>query len=716
MHDRGPFWQRLAPGLTQCRPYDPLVRLAKGVVLLPAVALALATGAGVTPAAAAPAPACAAAGNCQFTRVMDLHRTVLDGPARATPVDIEYDLYLPAVATPASPQPGIVHFNGLGGGNDDAAAVATSGFMARHGYVVLAFTSQGNGDPGNGTSGGVLELEAPEYDVVVAKAMVDILDARKDVLHDARGAVIGTTGGSYGGAPQELLAEVDPRIRAITPWRTFWNPEFSLAPNNLGADFDIMSKAPGVLKVRSAAPAALGWMDAILVRGFQLGAEHNDVGACPGWDPKVCTLYGEAVANGQATADGIATVRHSAPATWVDPLPAGPVDPPGGRRGLRVPTMLVEGEHDFLFTTDEAVAAYTALKARGVPVELVWNYGGHGYDGPGTGGGTGEGDLQGTDTTNPDGKPLPRRMLAWLDRWLRGEPVDTGPEFSYYRDWVTYNHADATPAYGYAPAFPAEASQRLPLVAGDPVNGGSLGAPGSAPPSGSVTIVNPGAAGPASFTEQPNFQAPDATVPAGPNPYPSLPPSDPPGEVAVFTSDPLARDLVSVGIPTVHLHLSSVAGRPEATLFAKLFDVAPDGTSVMVPRDAAPSRIPLSGATTADIKLLGFAHLFKQGHRVQLRLATTDAAMTADRTPDSLTLTTGGVDAAALNLPVDAAGVGVIAPPASTGGLPNTGARRPAPGLSLLALAASLAAAVLGMRGRRRGRSSASPTSPSASG
>ena len=225
--------------------------------------------------------------------------------------------------------------------------------------------------------------------------------------------------------------------------------------------------------------------------------------------------------------------------------------------------MLVQGEHDFLFVTDEAVAAYTALKARGVPVELIWNYGGHGYDGPGTGGGTGEGDLQGTDITTPDTKPLPQRMLAWLDHWLRGLPVDTGPEFSYYRDWVTYDHHDATPAFGSAPQFPAEASQALTLVAGDPVNGGSLQSPAPAAlsPAGHRHCRQPRLRRPASFSEQPNFQAPDATLPGpGPNPYPSIAPSDPPGEAAIFTSAPLTREVASVGIPTLHLKLSSTGG------------------------------------------------------------------------------------------------------------------------------------------------------------
>ena len=123
-------------------------------------ALALASGLASTQPVAATS-GCAAAGTCNVTVIKDQHKTVHEGPTLSQTVDIEYDLYVPENATSTTPQPGIIHFNGLGGGKNDGAAIATSSFMARHGYVVLAFTSQGNGDTGNGMSGGVLELEAP---------------------------------------------------------------------------------------------------------------------------------------------------------------------------------------------------------------------------------------------------------------------------------------------------------------------------------------------------------------------------------------------------------------------------------------------------------------------------------------------------------------------------------------------------------------------------
>ncbi|MDP9324982.1 MAG: hypothetical protein M3O87_00405 [Candidatus Dormibacteraeota bacterium] len=665
--------------------------LCLGAVLAVVVVAAVAP---VRTARAASWPACAQSGTCHFTVLKDQHKLAVDGPADDRTVDIEYDIYIPDVAV-SDPQPGIIHFNGLGGGKGDGAAILTSGLMASHGYVVLAFTSQGNSDdasPGStkGHSGGVLELDAPAYDIKVAKQMLDLLVARPEVLKINGDPQVGTTGGSYGGAPQELLAEFDSRIKVITPWRTFNNPEYTLSPNNLGLGYDLASDGParpvGVLKhgpgVAFMGLPVEGWLDLIFVQGSVQNGIHgnhpgNPADHCPGWDPLVCSLYQGSVADGRATQSAIDLVNKSAPANYLDPSPINPLYPGKPRPGLRVPTMLVQGEHDFLFNENEAIATYLALKARGVPVEMIWQYGAHGYDGPLTGGGTNEGDLQGdlgaqgADPSNPlayGGKYLPRRIVAWIDHHLRHTNVPTGPEFSYYRDWIQYDHHGyAGLAFGDAAAYPAQPMMALPLS-----GSADLLAPGRSPQAGIAQVINPPGGIPASFTEMPNFQAPDS-LNGGPSPWTGLPPSDPPGQAAPFTSDAFIRDLVSVGGPTAHIHLRHSTSAPDITLFAKLFDVAPDGTATLVPRAPAPVRIPAPAATdlTADIKLLPFAHLFPSGHRVRLTLASTDAAMAGNLAPDVITLVQGGPDPATLSLPVDAGAV-PLAPSATLPGGPGS--------------------------------------------
>jgi len=65
-----------------------------------------------------------------------------------------------------------------------------------------------------------------------------MLEPNSWVKRDSKGAIVGTVGGSYGGGIQANLAESDNRIRAINPYRTWDNLQFSLDPNNYVAAGD----------------------------------------------------------------------------------------------------------------------------------------------------------------------------------------------------------------------------------------------------------------------------------------------------------------------------------------------------------------------------------------------------------------------------------------------------------------------------------------------
>eukprot|EP01032_Pedospumella_encystans_P006427 gene6427-7698_t len=107
-------------------------------------------------------------------------------------------------------------------------AVSTARFLAAHGYVALTYTSSGFGD-----SGGCVTLQSTDYDVKSARQLIDaLLEPRADVLHDARGVVVGTIGGSYGGGGQLPLAAKDRRVRTSVVGRTWNDLRYSLDPNN----------------------------------------------------------------------------------------------------------------------------------------------------------------------------------------------------------------------------------------------------------------------------------------------------------------------------------------------------------------------------------------------------------------------------------------------------------------------------------------------------
>jgi len=181
-------------------------------------------GLGAMPAFAAasgtPVPAgnpCAAAGTCSY---VVKHAAPgggdfpllngMNGPNDLDEALIDYDIYIPENATAATPQPAVMYFNGFGGAKDDSSGVALGKFLAGHGYVVMPFSSEGFGN-----SKHKIELDSPEFDVKNAEALVTLLASKDYVFKDAAGDPrVGTTGGSYGGAIQIMLAEFDPRIDA----------------------------------------------------------------------------------------------------------------------------------------------------------------------------------------------------------------------------------------------------------------------------------------------------------------------------------------------------------------------------------------------------------------------------------------------------------------------------------------------------------------------
>jgi predicted acyl esterase len=649
-------------------------RLAGGLVAAAALLL---------PCSSAPAAA-QTSGHAYTTTSLSI--AVVDGPNDDHHVTIDADIYVPDNATAQTPQPAVIYTNGFGGAKDDGSGVATSQFFARHGYVVLAYSSQGFGK-----SGGVIELDSPNYDVKDAKAMISYLATLPYVQKDAPGDPrVGMTGGSYGGGIQLLTAEFDPRLDVITPFRTWNSLEYSLAPNNLGTSMDWQNGPVGVFKQ--------GWTSLFFASGASQPAMGNggtggDPAAiqCPGFDPSVCTAYATTVVSGGATPATRALVDASSPASYIS--------------HLHIPTLLAQGESDTLFNLDESVRTYQVLRAAHVPVKLIWQSGGHGYpDQPG------EGDVFGSDFTNPEGKFLPQQLLAWMDHWLRGNTsVDTGPGFQWFRDWVSYDqNGSAAPAFGSAPAYPVASGQTFLLSGSTALVARGAGAPVA----GSAQIVNPPGGQPAAYSETPNFQSPGSTLPGGaPSPFTGLQPQDVPGQFAAFTSAPFAADTEAVGVPTAHLHVSSAAGQP-VVLFGKVFDVDAAGTATLIHRLVAPVRI-ADPSRPVDMTLLGFAHLFPAGHSVRVEFAATDMYYAGSRVPDVVTLTSGGDDPASFTLPVVASphaspsGAGAVLP-ASTGGsaaatsLPNTGSGGPAHGAVMVGALATLLGVARRIRRRRR--------------
>jgi ABC-2 type transport system ATP-binding protein len=561
------------------------------------------------------------AGTHRYTTT-DAMVPVVDGPTNTHHATIDTRLYVPDNATARTPQPAILmtHGFGLTKLSDEVTSMAT--FLARHGYVVLTYTSQGFG-----ASSGCVTLQSRTYDVKDAQQLITkVLQTKPFVKKDRKGAVVGTVGGSYGGGIQLNLAETDSRVRAIAPGRTWNSLQYALDPNNWVVPGDktgfTHTLAPQGVYKRNWTSLFFGSGFAQPVGGLPpTGAENGSCVedklasgdapglACGGYQLELCETFAKLSATGDADETDRALVADSSGSTRID--------------RLRVPTLLVQGQSDTLFNVNDAAATYTALRRNGVPVQMIWNAGGHG----GYSSQPGECEVYGGGHTGLDDCYLTLRTLAFFDHWLKGKP-DRSPGFSWFQDWVKYDGKGATNQYADAPAFPTGSTLQLVMSGtGDLVT--------HHPVTGSVQLVNPGAV-PTSYSELSNFTGPDASPSVG-----QVPPGDVPGTVADFTSGPLAHPIVSVGVPSARLRISHV-NKQDVVLFGKVYDVAPDGTATLIHRLIAPIRVPTERlAPWVDVKLLGFAHRFAAGHRIRVSFAATDATSYNNPVPDVITITTG---------------------------------------------------------------------------
>jgi hypothetical protein len=613
--------------------------------------------------------------------------SVVNGPPGTPAIDLEYDLYVPAGASAADPRPAVVMTHGFGGSKDSAEVTATSSLLARNGYLVLAYTSAGFGG-----SGGCVTLQSYDRDAQGTQSLVDaVLQPRTDALRDDGDLVLGTVGGSYGGGWQLPFAALDDRVQAAAPGRTWSLLRYSLNPNNRvvpgdPTGFSHALNEQGVFKAQ--------WTSLFFALGNAQPAQGN--GGCPEYklasaDPatvaglpctgylvELCAVYARVATTGDSSAADRELLDRASGASFLPEL--------GARR---LPVLLVQGQRDTLFNPNDALTTYTALRDAGSPVEMVWNWGGHGgYNSrPGEcevyGGGTGAPEPS-DDGVGLEDCYLSARTLDFFDRHLRGAG-GSAPGFAWYRDGVTFAEgADGTFAadeqYGTAAAYPAMPSTTFTLSGSE-----ELVPPGGSAAAGSVSLLNPAGGQPAAYSETSNFSGPDS------DPQDPRPPAELPGQYAAFTTPPFPEAVESVGVPRARLQLSHVAPT-DLFLFGKVYDVAPDGSAELVHRMTAPVRVPTDAlGEPVDLNLIGFAHRFEAGHAARLVLSTTDAAYRNNPVADVVTLTTGEGSTFALPLPPGTA-VPPAAPPAPPGSAPPPPA---APARTAAALPATGAPAAL---------------------
>ncbi|MFC8282541.1 CocE/NonD family hydrolase [Streptomyces cyaneofuscatus] len=538
---------------------------------------------------------------------------------------VDADLYRPAGVDAESPAPAVLATNGFGGSKSDGSTDAIGKAVAARGYVGLVYSGLGFG-----RSGCLITLDDPAIDGKAASGLLDFLGGaraaddgtRADyVVQDGEGDPrVGMIGGSYGGAIQLATASTDPRVDALVPLITWNDLAYALAPTNTGARSGVTSDNPGVFKWQ--------WTN-----GFYLIGEGQPL-LNPSLDPSRfnrldCLHF---AAQACETIRLLNSGRYPADKTEAMLAYARSVSPVSYLDRVKAPTLIVQGQADSLFNLNEATATYKTLKAQGTTAKMIWQSWGHS-------GGQVPGELD-LSEGNLETSYVGRRVLAWFDRYLQKKTdTDTGPEFAYYRSWQD--------GYGTAAELPA-LSQKM-YLSGD----GKL-----------VDNRSKVARGSRQYT---NWLVPTSHSESSIAPLIGLPdpkPYDTKGTYLGWRSAPLTAPLDVVGAPKATLKVVSpkaerVQNSGDASdklvLFAKVYDVAPDGTRKLVNRLVSPVRVP-DVTRPFTVELPGIVHRYEKGHRLEFVIAASDTAYFGNRGIKPVTVVSAPEDTGVLELPVVPAG------------------------------------------------------------
>ena len=431
-----------------------------------------------------------------------------------------------AGASAAAPAPTIMVGPGWGiPGETDPNGGSIGGFVAA-GYNVLTWDPRGFGG-----SGGTVMIDSPDFEARDAQALVDFIATQAEAQLDSPGDPrLGMSGGSYGGGIQYLLAALDRRVDVIAPtiaWNSLVSSLFKSGSIKNGWGLALAgigipaSVAPGVIS-----PA-----------GIQTGNQS----------PQFYSTVTEGVATGKVSDANRQFFADHGPDFLLD--------------RIRVPTLIIQGTVDTLFTLDEANANYEALRKQGVPLKMIYFCGGHGVC------------LTESDSDSPalgDSAHAQEERLAWFDRYLRGNAsTDTGPAF----EWIDENGDFHT-------------SEQFPLKPAGTLSGSGSGAlaltPGTSPPPGSGLAL---------------FGTPQA--------------------VSVKAEVPSAAGLEVVGDPQLELTYSGTAAPAQTHVYAQVVDEA---RNVVSGNQVTPIPVTLDGAEhTVKLPLESLASLSTDsGYELQI--------------------------------------------------------------------------------------------------
>ncbi len=543
-------------------------------------------------------------------RTEDVTISVPAGPGLAGSVDLDASLYIPAIP---GPLPAVIMAHGFGGSKESIARGAN--FLSTHGFVVLAYSARGFG-----RSTGQIGLDSLDYEVPDGRALVTWLSLRPEVLQDGPGDPrVGVTGASYGGALSLMLAGTDKRVDAVVPLITWNDLSTALFPNAIDTDpatpgtpAAVSGTGDGVFKKSWAAALLASVISGSVLPGGTTGPGNaissgaTASGGLPGSGvgqptagcgrlmPALCAAYSTAAQNGHESAELIALLAKSSPASVIGKITA--------------PTLLLQGERDTLFGLDQADANAAGIAAAGTTVAVGWYDGGH------------------------DGGYVDQWTRARLNGWFGYYLSRSGPPptktFIYTVDGPASDTGAGQTTARQADAYPG-------TTGAAPVSNASIALVGD-----TQTVVNPAGGAPAGISSVPGLSGVDPTLLgkiAG-----GLP-----GQTARFRSAPLTSPIVIAGTPRIAVTVSAVPTPADTTdspatpgtavLFASMSKISAGGRRTLAGGAVSPIRITglvLNGAAvTARVDLPPVAFQVEAGSTIEIDVSTTDQAYAGSRSP-----------------------------------------------------------------------------------
>jgi ABC-2 type transport system ATP-binding protein len=399
-------------------------------------------------------------------------------------------------------------------------------------------------DPrGFGHSGGKAEVDSPNDEGRDVSAMLNWVAQQSGVQLDRPGVPrVGMVGESYGGGVQFAAAEQDCRIDAIAP---------TIAWHSLGTSLD-----------KNQTPKT-GW-----------GNILASVSSTARLDPEITSADNEMNTTGTIDAGAVSFFDSRGPAQFLS--------------RVKVPTLILQGTVDDLFTLDEGIENYQALHREGTTVSMAWFCGGHGVC-----------------LTDPGSAlevgPL---SLAWMERYVAGDASTHVLKGFAFVDQNGTSYA----ASGY------------PLPTGRPV---------LATGSGTLALQAGGGSGPPLVAA--NAKAANIVDSV------ALPVTPGPAKNALNVTVPFARAAVLVGAPTLSLTYSGTVapGTRPTRVFAQLVDPS---TGIVLNNQITPIPVVLDGKShSMTIPLESVGYTAKAGASLELQLAATTVAYITPRLGGTIT-------------------------------------------------------------------------------